>query len=96
MIQASSARALKAAPAEVKDQDFESYIDAAGNESTIDISASQDMNGEQVRNSMEDWRIAEALRAGVTGLAFCMAVIGLWGDGIGVRAAAAVVPVSAA
>jgi len=43
--------------------------------------AEQDVNGEEVRTAVEKTRLREAWRAGVTGAAFAMAVVGLWGDG---------------
>ena len=38
------------------------------------------MNGEEVRKAMEKWRFAEAVRASICGIAFTMAIVGLWGD----------------
>ena len=40
-----------------------------------------DVNGEQVRHAVERMRTVEAATAGVTGLAFAMGLVGLWGDG---------------
>lgn len=39
------------------------------------------VNGEEVRAGMEQFQIAQAVRAGISGLGFLMSVIGLWGDG---------------
>jgi autophagy-related protein 33 len=39
------------------------------------------VNGEEVRSGMEEFKLAQAVRAGVSGLGFLMSVIGLWGDG---------------
>ena len=41
----------------------------------------EEYNGEEVRKSMEQWRVAEWIRTGTTGVAFAMAVVGIWGDG---------------
>lgn len=68
----------------------ESYVDAGGLGSTSDLGAGVEFNGEEVRRSMENWRFTEAVRAGVTGLAFFMGVVGIWGDGTGVRQAVVV------
>jgi len=66
----------------------ESYVDAGVGASVADLresrvqgGASEEMNGEVVRTSMEKWRVAEFVRLGSTGLAFGLAVVGLWGDG---------------
>jgi len=65
----------------------ESYVDAGVGASVADLRESRaepgsaEMNGEVVRTSMEQWRAAEFVRLGTTGLAFGMAVVGLWGDG---------------
>lgn len=39
------------------------------------------VNGEMVRRSMERFRVAQAVRAGVAGCGFLMSVVGIWGDG---------------
>ena len=75
--------------AAAKDPDEESYIDAAGSSSTSDLGAITELNGEEVRKAMENWRFTEVVRGGVTGLAFFMGVVGIWGDGTGVRQAVA-------
>jgi len=64
----------------------ESYVDA-GTSSVADLRAEskEEMNGEEVRKSMEQWRVAEVVRTSATGVAFCMAVLGIWGDGSGLR-----------
>lgn len=40
-----------------------------------------DVNGEEVRRAMETFRVAQGIRAGVSGVAFLMGVVGIWGDG---------------
>lgn len=50
-------------------------------------SGAEEYNGEEVRKSMEQWRVAEWIRTGATGVAFAMAVVGIWGDGNGLRQA---------
>lgn len=57
----------------------EGYIDAVGS-STVEL------NGEEVRKSMETWQFAQTVRAIISGLAFSMGVVGLWGDGAGMVA----------
>ncbi|KAI9808971.1 MAG: hypothetical protein M1826_003949 [Phylliscum demangeonii] len=37
-------------------------------------------NGEEVKNGMEQFQIAQAVRASVAGLGFLMSVVGIWGD----------------
>jgi len=65
----------------------ESYVDAGVGGSVADLrerrveGGVEEMNGEVVRTSMEKWRVAEFVRLGSTGLAFGLAVVGLWGDG---------------
>ncbi|KAI9719662.1 MAG: hypothetical protein M1812_003433 [Candelaria pacifica] len=41
----------------------------------------EDVNGEQVRQGMERWKVVQAARAGISGLGFAMSVVGIWGDG---------------
>ncbi|KAK5008919.1 hypothetical protein BJ546DRAFT_835072 [Cryomyces antarcticus] len=41
----------------------------------------ENVNGEQVQAAVEQFRIAEMVRTGVSGMAFAMAVVGIWGDG---------------
>ena len=38
-------------------------------------------NGEEVKQHMEEFRIAQAVRAGIASLGFVMSVVGIWGDG---------------
>jgi len=40
------------------------------------------LNGEMVRRSVERFRVAQAVRAGVAGVGFLMSVVGIWGDGV--------------
>lgn len=42
------------------------------------------VNGEVVREGMEGWRAKQAWKAGIWGLGWGMAVVGVWGDGAGV------------
>lgn len=49
---------------------------------TIDLEAQgDDVNGEQVRQAVEELRFTEGLRAIVAGIAFATQIIGIWGDG---------------
>lgn len=43
------------------------------------------VNGEGVRSAIERFAVVEGWKRGVTGLAFLMGVVGIWGDGVGVR-----------
>ncbi|KAF9737020.1 hypothetical protein PMIN06_011360 [Paraphaeosphaeria minitans] len=48
----------------------------------LDLEAQgDDVNGEQVRHAVERMRFTEAVRAGISGVAFAMGVVGIWGDG---------------
>jgi len=42
----------------------------------------RDLNGEEIRRGIESWRALQAVRAGISGLGFIMAVVGIWGDGV--------------
>lgn len=44
--------------------------------------AEAEVNGEEVRGAVERFGFAEAVRTGVSGVAFAMAVVGIWGDGV--------------
>jgi autophagy-related protein 33 len=49
----------------------------------LDLEAQGDeVNGEQVREAVEGKRFTEGVKAGFAGVAFGMAVVGLWGDGV--------------
>lgn len=43
------------------------------------------VNGERIRVAIERFGFVEGVKAGMTGTAFLMAVVGIWGDGVGVR-----------
>jgi autophagy-related protein 33 len=56
--------------------------DAMNGVEEVDLEAQgEEVNGEQVRQKVERLQVVESVRAGVTGLAFAMGVVGLWGDG---------------
>ncbi|CAL8583629.1 hypothetical protein XPA_009250 [Xanthoria parietina] len=40
------------------------------------------VNGEVVREGMEGWKVKQAIKAGVWGAGWVVAVLGLWGDGV--------------
>jgi autophagy-related protein 33 len=40
-----------------------------------------EVNGEQIRHSMEGFQQRQAWKAGVSGFAFAMGLVGIWGDG---------------
>jgi autophagy-related protein 33 len=44
------------------------------------VEAEGEVNGEEMRRSMESWMKSQAIRAGVVGLGFVLAVVGIWGD----------------
>lgn len=46
-----------------------------------DINGSVRLNGEEVRKSMEGYKLRQAVRAGISGFAFLLGVVGMWGDG---------------
>ncbi|KAL8679049.1 MAG: hypothetical protein Q9186_004636 [Xanthomendoza sp. 1 TL-2023] len=39
------------------------------------------VNGEVVREGMEGWRVKQGIKAGIWGVGWFMAVVGMWGDG---------------
>ena len=39
------------------------------------------VNGEVVREGMEGWRAKQGWKAGIWGVGWAMAVVGIWGDG---------------
>ena len=48
----------------------------------LDLEAQgDDVNGEQVTQAVERRRLAEGIKAAVTGAAFAMQIVGIWGDG---------------
>ncbi|KAL9061490.1 MAG: hypothetical protein Q9162_000021 [Coniocarpon cinnabarinum] len=46
-----------------------------------DVNGSVRVNGEEVRKSMEGFKLRQAVRAGLSGFAFLLGVVGMWGDG---------------
>jgi autophagy-related protein 33 len=48
----------------------------------LDLQAQgEEVNGEQVREAVERKKVTESVKATFAGIAFGMAVVGLWGDG---------------
>jgi len=47
----------------------------------LNVEKPEDLNGEQVRQAVEGMRYTEGVRAAVSGFAFAMGVVGIWGDG---------------
>ncbi|KAF2270109.1 hypothetical protein CC78DRAFT_485943 [Lojkania enalia] len=48
----------------------------------LDLDAQgEEVNGEQVRQAVERMRVTEGVRALVSGTAFALSVVGIWGDG---------------
>lgn len=43
----------------------------------------EDVNGEEVRVQMEGFMTGQMIRTVVSGIAFAMSVVGIWGDGAG-------------
>lgn len=43
--------------------------------------AEEDINGEEVRNAMEGFKLSQSVRTAITAVAFAMSLVGLWGDG---------------
>lgn len=43
--------------------------------------AEENINGEEVRNVMEGFKLGETVRFALSGLAFAMSIVGIWGDG---------------
>ena len=46
-----------------------------------DVNGSVRLNGEEVRKSIHNYRFRQAVRAGISGFAFLLSVVGIWGDG---------------
>lgn len=40
-----------------------------------------DVNGEEVREEMEGFMLTQIVRTCISGVAFAMSVVGIWGDG---------------
>ncbi|KAI4251491.1 MAG: hypothetical protein L6R42_008371 [Xanthoria sp. 1 TBL-2021] len=40
------------------------------------------VNGEVVREGMEGWKVKQGIKAGVWGVGWVVALVGLWGDGV--------------
>jgi autophagy-related protein 33 len=43
--------------------------------------AEEEINGEEIRSAMEGFRFSQSVRAAISGAAFLMSVVGIWGDG---------------
>jgi autophagy-related protein 33 len=43
--------------------------------------AEEDINGEEVRDAMEGFKLSQSVRTVITAVAFAMSLVGLWGDG---------------
>jgi autophagy-related protein 33 len=51
----------------------------------VDINGSMTLNGEGIRKSMEEYRVRKMVQTAISGVAFTMGVVGIWGDGVGWR-----------
>lgn len=51
----------------------------------VDINGSMTLNGEGIRKSMEEYRVRKTIQTVISGVAFTMGVVGIWGDGVGLR-----------
>ncbi|KAF2144070.1 uncharacterized protein K452DRAFT_306702 [Aplosporella prunicola CBS 121167] len=60
---------------------IEEATNGGGEKSWVDVEKGEDVNGEMVRSAMEKFTRAESVRAAISGLAFTMGVVGIWGDG---------------
>lgn len=63
---------------------LESSYEVLGDSSEGEATPSEgeeEINGEEIRKSMEGFRMAQALRAGLAGVGFAISVVGIWGDG---------------
>ena len=49
--------------------------------STLCEDLEDDVNGEEVREEMEGFMLTQIVRTCVSGMAFAMSVVGIWGDG---------------
>jgi autophagy-related protein 33 len=58
-----------------------SWVGVKGAREAEEGKSEEEVNGEVVRARVERWRATEVIRTGVSGLAFAMAVVGIWGDG---------------
>ncbi len=43
--------------------------------------AEEDVNGEELRTSMEGFRLSQGVRLALAGTGFAMSLVGIWGDG---------------
>lgn len=41
----------------------------------------QDVNGEELRSTMEGFRFSQSVRLSLAGMGFAMSLVGIWGDG---------------
>jgi autophagy-related protein 33 len=41
----------------------------------------QDVNGEELRSTMEGFRLSQSVRLSLAGMGFAMSLVGIWGDG---------------
>ncbi|KAL8388030.1 hypothetical protein RB595_009503 [Gaeumannomyces hyphopodioides] len=55
--------------------------DTVDDDTTVVASAADEVNGEEVRGDVENFIKKQVVRAGVAGLGFLVAVLGIWGDG---------------
>lgn len=47
-----------------------------------ELEAGEDVNGEEVRAEVEGFLKKQVVRGAVTGVAFLLSVVGIWGDGV--------------
>jgi autophagy-related protein 33 len=64
---------------------MEASYDVLGDSHSEGTSASdegeEDVNGEEVRNAMEGFKLSHTVRFALAGVGFAMSLVGIWGDG---------------
>lgn len=79
--EADRARAASQGPRRALDASYEvlgdSHSEGQGSASESD----EDVNGEEIRAAVEQFRLGQTVRAAVSGIGFAMSVVGIWGDG---------------
>lgn len=52
-----------------------------GGQKKVVTEQEEEVNGEEVRNAVEQMRVMEYVRGGISSVALIMGLVGLWGDG---------------
>lgn len=81
ILRPASAKTITAVKERKPKRGVESSYEVLGDSNSDTSEEVEDINGEEVRVEMEQFRFSQGVRTGMSFVGFAMAVLGVWGDG---------------